>query len=354
MMGHYYNIEMSGSSPVSNIQPEVLKKSLVASGRMLNSEDLIVSKKLNEGDAGKVFLCTYKGKKVACKQVKGVSAQAPCDGSGCHNDVPGRTISAATGRVYDVAVTDIMREVASLSSLKPHPNIVNFLGLIDGDGMRRPVVVEEYLDGVSLKTFLDGGFSCGDRSPLPNKTVWAWVVQLFRGLDSIHSNEPMVIHRDLKPANIMLTRGLNLLVIADFGAAKRIAKGEKSNIQMQMLGNRMYMAPEVLQTGRGNRSHYNEKCDIYSAGLLSWRIATRQPIVRSPAMHGTFPELGRVKFVSIRPLLSQCWSLDPAARPSAKTVISTLMTLPDKPEVGVAPDGTFICAPPSGGCCTVS
>mmetsp|Transcript_5628 Transcript_5628/g.13005 ORF Transcript_5628/g.13005 Transcript_5628/m.13005 type:complete len:348 (-) Transcript_5628:220-1263(-) len=340
----FYNVEMSGHTPVSNIQPHAIFRTLSESGKVIKQEDLKMGKVVNQGDVGKVHLATYMGRTVACKQVKGLEG----------NRGSNRDISASSGKVYDQAVTDIMREVAALSTLRPHPNIVKFVGMVDAQEMRNPVIVEEYLDGISLKAFLDGGLSCGQRGPLPDVTVWAWIMQLFKGLASIHENDPMVIHRDLKPANIMLTEGLNVLVITDFGAAKRIPKAEKDAIQMHQLGNRMYMAPEVLQTGREGTSHYDEKCDVYSAGLLSWRIATRQPITRSPAMHNHFPDISEVRLQGLRPLIHQCWSLNPADRPSAKVAISMLEHLPDKPEVGVNADGVYVCAPPQGCLCTVS
>mmetsp|Transcript_7923 Transcript_7923/g.19302 ORF Transcript_7923/g.19302 Transcript_7923/m.19302 type:complete len:345 (-) Transcript_7923:19-1053(-) len=341
--GRFYNIEMSGVTPTSNIQPEAIFRTLSSGNKIINEQELKMGKMLSQGDVGLVYLATYRGQKVACKQVKGAE---DADAS--------RKVSAATGKVYDTAVTDIMREIAALSSLKHHPNVVAFVGICNRDNMRNPLIVEEFLDGISLKNYLDGGLSCGERGPLPDKTVWAWIIQLFRGLNSIHSSDPMVIHRDLKPANIMLTRGLNTLVLTDFGAAKTISRAEKEQIQMHQLGNRMYMAPEVLHTGREGTAHYTEKCDIYSAGLLSWRIATRLAIVRSPSKHGEFPDVHKVKLQGMRSLISQCWSLSPAARPSAKVAISTLEGMPDKPHVDVAPDGMMLCAPPPGGCCVVS
>eukprot|EP00285_Hemiselmis_virescens_P002774 CAMPEP_0173414070 /NCGR_PEP_ID=MMETSP1356-20130122/83572_1 /TAXON_ID=77927 ORGANISM="Hemiselmis virescens, Strain PCC157" /NCGR_SAMPLE_ID=MMETSP1356 /ASSEMBLY_ACC=CAM_ASM_000847 /LENGTH=338 /DNA_ID=CAMNT_0014376187 /DNA_START=116 /DNA_END=1128 /DNA_ORIENTATION=- len=315
--------DMSGHTRTSRVQPVDIYKQLLKSKKLIQQEDLQIGRKVDEGDVGKIFQATFQGRRVACKRIK--------HGEG--------SVHAATdyGKMaYEQATVDMMREIAALSTLNPHPNVVHFLGICATDE-NNPILVEDYLAGVSLKNFLDGGLSCGDRPPLPDKTVWGWVLQLFRGLQALHTNEPLVIHRDIKPANVMICHELTTVVITDFGTAKRIPKEERAIIEMHRAGNIMYMAPEVLSTGSVGTSHYDEKCDIYSAGLLSWRIATRLPIIRSPARHHEFPNIHKVKLAGLQPILSQCWSLSPSARPSAKVVLSMMESMADKPVVEVSP-----------------
>ena len=83
------------------------------------------------------------------------------------------------------------------------------------------------------------------------------------------------MHRDLKPSNILLKSKNNDIdiVIADFGLATFL---ERKPI-FRKCGTPGYVAPEILNCSSGDQL-YNEKCDIFSAGVIFYLLITGKSI----------------------------------------------------------------------------
>ncbi|XP_069113693.1 eukaryotic translation initiation factor 2-alpha kinase 1-like [Argopecten irradians] len=109
--------------------------------------------------------------------------------------------------------------------------------------------------------------------------------QILKGVDFIHSQG--LIHRDLKPKNIFINEPENHVKIGDFGLAKDdlLSPSEDSYLltptpdstddfswtdHTSGVGTRTYASPEQLQ---GHT--YNNKCDIYSLGVLLYEICNK-------------------------------------------------------------------------------
>ncbi|CEG36727.1 camk cdpk protein kinase [Plasmopara halstedii] len=88
---------------------------------------------------------------------------------------------------------------------------------------------------------------------------------LLRALAFLHSN--FITHRDLKLENLLLENADNpgSLRLCDFGLSARFKRGEKLEKPMGTID---YVAPEVLD---GN---YNEKCDLWSVGVICYELLT--------------------------------------------------------------------------------
>lgn len=94
-------------------------------------------------------------------------------------------------------------------------------------------------------------------------------VQLCGAIKYMHARN--VIHRDLKMGNLFLDHDMNLK-IGDFGlAAVLVSKHEYQGLYDQksrrttLCGTPNYIAPEILEKGRGGHDH---KVDIWAIGVI--------------------------------------------------------------------------------------
>ncbi|EGR30302.1 protein kinase domain protein [Ichthyophthirius multifiliis] len=97
--------------------------------------------------------------------------------------------------------------------------------------------------------------------------------QILNGLIYLHSKQ--IMHRDIKLQNIMLQNNENSFIvkIIDFGFAQFINK----KYIFVHVGTPGYVAPEILQNQQDN-NRYNEKCDMFSLGILFHLLLTGQHI----------------------------------------------------------------------------
>jgi calcium-dependent protein kinase len=92
---------------------------------------------------------------------------------------------------------------------------------------------------------------------------------LLRCLKYLHQEG--IVHRDLKPENLLLEEHKNYeqVKLIDFGTAKKFS--QKDLPITQMVGTPYYIAPEVI------KKSYDEKCDLWSAGVIMYIILSGQP-----------------------------------------------------------------------------
>ena len=76
------------------------------------------------------------------------------------------------------------------------------------------------------------------------------------------------MHRDIKPANLML-RTEGVLVLTDFGVAKRLEHTTGHTLQGEVLGTPHYISPEQAQAGEVGPS-----ADLYSLGVIFYEMLT--------------------------------------------------------------------------------
>lgn len=120
-------------------------------------------------------------------------------------------------------------------------------------------LVMEYIDGVTLKEFMD------NRGKLTWEDTLVFANIILSALSHAHENG--VVHRDLKPQNIMLTRD-GRLKIMDFGIA-RLATASQRTVTDKAIGSVHYISPEQV---RGQST--DGRSDIYSIGIMMYEMIT--------------------------------------------------------------------------------
>jgi tetratricopeptide (TPR) repeat protein len=87
-----------------------------------------------------------------------------------------------------------------------------------------------------------------------------------------HAHERGILHRDLKPANILLTdEGLPMLL--DFNLAED-TKLRNSPSAAIIGGTIPYMAPEQLESFRGNGGPIDGRADVFALGMILYELLT--------------------------------------------------------------------------------
>jgi calcium-dependent protein kinase len=139
-----------------------------------------------------------------------------------------------------------------------HPNIVNVYEMFDNrDAI---FIVTEVLEGGELFDYIV------QKKVLTELEACSILRKVLEGVNYCHQKG--VAHRDIKPENLLLKRkqDISQLKIVDFGCSERV-KGAMSDV----IGTPYYIAPEVLN------KNYNQKCDIWSCGVLLYIFFTGRP-----------------------------------------------------------------------------
>ena len=146
-----------------------------------------------------------------------------------------------------------LREIAIHKSLSPHPQIVEFYGVIMDDQGPIRLVMEwmptDFHDLIHRQH--------RNNREIIVRAAPTYFHQLLSGI--AHCHDHRIIHRDLKPTNILVDRNGNLK-LTDFGLAIRLPNSALSNEVVSL----WYRAPELLC----GASQYNGAIDIWSLGCI--------------------------------------------------------------------------------------
>ncbi|KAJ4956208.1 hypothetical protein NE237_012991 [Protea cynaroides] len=258
-------------------------------------EDLIIGERIGLGSYGEVYHADWNGTEVAVKKF-------------LDQDFSGD------------ALEEFRSEVQIMRRLR-HPNVVLFMGAVT-----RPPnlsIVTEFLPRGSLYRILHR-----PNCQLDEKRRIKMALDVAKGMNCLHASTPTVVHRDLKSPNLLVDKNWNVKV-CDFGLSR--LKHNTFLSSKSTAGTPEWMAPEVLRNEPSN-----EKCDVYSFGIILWELAT----LRMP-WSGMNPMqvVGAVGFQNRRldipkeldPLAAriiwECWQTDPNLRPSFAQLTTALKPL---------------------------
>ena len=125
------------------------------------------------------------------------------------------------------------------------PEIYDAIDVEDGQ-----IVLEEYIDGITVSQVLDGGkYRYRGAKKVLSGVCHALQVLHDRGL----------VHRDVKPENVMIGK-TGRVVLIDFNASRRVSEAQKDTIILGTVG---YAAPEQLGITQSDA-----RTDIYATGIL--------------------------------------------------------------------------------------
>ncbi len=173
-------------------------------------------------------------------------------------DVALKVLGPSSGN--DLQRTERFLQEARVTAALDHPNIVKVydVGLFRG----WPYIVEEWLDGETLRHRLEGGALA-----LPETERIA--EDLVRGLVAAHGAG--LVHRDLKPENVFVT-SQGVTKVLDFGIAKMGVEPMPTGVATLpgvLLGTAGYLAPEQV---RGDT--VDARADLFALGAILFEMLT--------------------------------------------------------------------------------
>jgi serine/threonine protein kinase/streptogramin lyase len=211
-------------------------------------------------------------------------------------------------------------EAKRVARLK-HPGIVPVFDVgRDGDTC---FIVSEFIEGGSLRRFIDGG-------QIPWERALRWMADVAEAVHYAHVNG--VIHRDIKPANILIDHHDRAL-IADFGIAQSPLKATKS------IGTLRYMSPEQLAG-----EPVDATADVFSLGVVLHEALTGELPYRdsSPSAVAAKVEVGLPRAGAagvpkgLRDICARALERDPARRHQTALAFATeLRSLPARRRRGM-------------------
>lgn len=112
-------------------------------------------------------------------------------------------------------------------------------------------------------------------------------------------HERGVAHCDIKSENVFLCSEDDdtTMQLGDFGLAKRFLHSDGTRIPMlKMEGSAEYAAPEVFNRDEDDEEGYDERCDIWSCGVLLYLLLGGYPPFERDGPMETIKNVGRGKY----------------------------------------------------------
>lgn len=223
-----------------------------------------------------------------------------------------------------------------------HPKICQFLGA--GKHKDYVYILFEYMENGNLETYLF-------ENTITYEQKEQILLSILIGMNYLSSRTPQkILHRDFKPSNILVNKH-GEIKICDFGVSKKLYNDSEDGIKKSLscglilshspeeidisitgIGTVRWAAPELLVD---SKVIYDERCDIYSFGLLAYFVLTSD--IPYCEFKGNLAQIAYSKTTEYRPFLDnpiiqnnkemhtmikECTELDPKDRPKdANTII---------------------------------
>eukprot|EP01116_Phalansterium_solitarium_P008959 TRINITY_DN22936_c0_g1_i1.p1 TRINITY_DN22936_c0_g1~~TRINITY_DN22936_c0_g1_i1.p1 ORF type:complete len:525 (-),score=169.82 TRINITY_DN22936_c0_g1_i1:227-1801(-) len=263
-------------------------------GPEIEPPEIEIIEEIGHGSFGKVYKGRCRSKNVAVKVLHKQSFDK-------------RTIAA------------FQNEIRLMSTIY-HPNICLFMGASLTPG--KCMIVTELLQ-TDIEHLLKRR-----RGQIPLLTKMKMMRDTALGVNWLHMRNPIFIHRDLKSSNLLVDDNFNVKV-CDFGLSQLLERNQMAQDKLNAKGTPLWMAPEVM-----NFEKFNEKCDVYSYGIVLWEVLTEQEPFAQYQTFESFklavcgrherPPISDAIEPSLKRLIQQCWQPDPSKRPNFTTILKDL------------------------------
>jgi calcium-dependent protein kinase len=211
----------------------------------------------------------------------------------------------------------LLREVEILSNLD-HPNIIKLAETYE-DKYYLHIVTALCTGKEMFSRLLEKG-------KITEKMVAAMIFKVMSAVLYLHDNK--ITHRDIKPENILFESMDDdaEIKLIDFGLSRKYNSNEKMHTK---IGTPYYVSPEVLN------GVYDEKCDIWSVGVLTFLMLSGSPPFMSSTKNdkdlydkiiNTEPHFSTKKWGGISKnaikFVKACLTKNPSSRPNAAEAIN--------------------------------
>ncbi|XP_042411882.1 probable serine/threonine-protein kinase SIS8 [Zingiber officinale] len=222
--------------------------------------------------------------------------------------------------LYGDALEQFRYEVKIMSRLR-HPNVVLFMGAVT-----RPPnlsILTEFLPRGSLYRLLHR-----PNTQLDEKRRLKMALDVAKGMNYLHTSHPTIVHRDLKSPNLLVDKNW-VVKVCDFGLSR--LKHHTFLSSKSTSGTPEWMAPEVLRNEPSN-----EKCDVYSFGVILWELATlhkpwsgmnSMQVVGAVGFQNRRLEIPNDIDPVVAQIITDCWESEPNKRPSFAQLLTPLKQL---------------------------
>ena len=298
-MNYFRRQSSENKSMISNFS--FLSKSRRNSTYIYNNEDInknyIFEYDLGKGFFGKVSLVipkNDKNKKYACKSID-------------------------KSKLSSQKINNLLREIETLS-LVDHPNIIKYYETYN-DGMYFHIVMELCTGGDLFSRARKNGKR---KRHIPEEQARYLIYKITSAI--VHCHSLGIVHRDLKPENILYENKSQFsdIKVIDFGLSRKHLHVDDLH---SVVGSPFYVAPEVLN---GN---YDEKCDVWSIGILAYCLLAGCPPFYSTSKEEVFKKIKyqalqfpEDKFVNVsenaKNFIKNVLIKNPKKRPTAMTALN--------------------------------
>ena len=236
---------------------------------------------------------------------------------------------------------DLVEREFDILSKCIHPKICQFLGA--GKDGNCVYMLFEYMEKGNLEDYITNNH-------IDYKEKEQIMLSILIGMNYLSSRTPQkILHRDFKPSNILVNK-YGEIKICDFGVSKQLynksTEGIKKSMSCGLIVSHSPETSDMSLTGIGTvrwaapelfidtTTIYDERCDIYSFGLLAYYIITSE--LPYSEFKNNLAQIAYAKTTEFRPFLDhpmiqhnqeilkmiqECTELDPNDRPRDANVI---------------------------------